>query len=330
MPSMEEEGLGPRQNQLNMTWVARFPVPLEELSVLLEKYPKTHFQWTAGQPGLAHVTLADPPGWTRLSALAAGSGSVYEWAGVLPSSATFEFRAGVLSTGTGVLFMVDLVDSFGQAQSLFSETEYSSPPPLVSPWTKRLPISIQSLFDSPVEEAGAWRSARVDLSAWSGRPVRILLRLSAGQASPGPCFGFWGAPRILFPAVVRPIIKRGGPRPPPGTSVVLAVAETTPPGASLEGGPSPLGDFLRESVFFSRFYTSDTRSGEAMKQLLFLSPPASPAPPVSAPPLAWPRPSEASQAHRPACRRPSPPPPPDSGRAGRCRSHSPPAAAGSI
>ncbi|MBK8575731.1 MAG: hypothetical protein IPN90_08655 [Elusimicrobia bacterium] len=289
VPSMEDAAPGLRHARLDPVWVMRSTVPWDSRSAFLGKHLDSPVQWKAGQPGGAHVTLGDPPGWTCLSALVADAGSVYEWTGVLPSSASFEFRTGVLSREAGFLFTVVLVDPSGQSHLLFSETQYSSP--LVS--SPRGTVRGRVLFwtgEAGRNESGnTWRPARVDLSAWSGRSVRILLRVEAPRDALTQNLGLacWGAPEIWFPAVPRPSVKRGGARTSMGTNVVLVVSETTPPGPVLEGVPSPLGDFVRGAVFFPRFYTSDIRSGQALKDLLI----APPLPlPIKTPPSSpWPR-----------------------------------------
>lgn len=287
-PLMTETVPGPRQDVLDMVWVPHSTV---EPSAPAGGDPGTHLHWVAGRPGVAHVTLPEPPGRTRLAALVAPSGSVYEWAGVLPSSASFEFRTGVLSSGTGVRFNVDLVDPAGQVHSLFSQTEVPHAPISVSRWIERFKVSILPLSEEGGLPTGGWSPARVDLSPWSGRPVRILLRVEspAEALNQSPGIAVWGAPQVWFPSPERPPAKRGRANPWFGTSVVLAVTETTPPGASLEGVPSPAGVFLRESVFFPLFYTSDIRPAEALKHLLFSSRLVPSLTQTTPPRSAWPR-----------------------------------------
>lgn len=82
--------------------------------------------------------------------------------------------------------------------------------------------------------------------------------------------------------------KRRGPPSALGTNIVLAVLETTPGGRGKNSPPS-LDMFLRQSVSFPRFYTSDIRSGEAMRDLLFSRSAVPSTDPGSLSPMAWPR-----------------------------------------
>lgn len=88
--------------------------------------------------------------------------------------------------------------------------------------------------------------------------------------------------------IEKPPKKRRGPPSALGTNVVLAVLETTPGGGGKNSPPS-LDMFLRESVSFPRFYTSDIRSGEAMRDLLFSRSAGPSTDPGSISPMAWPR-----------------------------------------
>jgi hypothetical protein len=219
------------------------------LPAILDLYPGAHFQWRALQPGVAHVTLSDGQGKTRLPTLVAEEGNSFEWEGVLPSSSSLEFHTGILSNGPGILFVVELAESGGAPQRIFSTAEFFGSPLLSSP-------------------LNSWHLARVDLSAWAGRSVRIRLRAESppDPSRLGSVVGFWGAPRIWFPVVEPPSKKRRRPPSAPPPSVVLSVLETTPGvGGDL---PPQLTRVLRESVSFPRFYTTDVRSGDAFQALL--------------------------------------------------------------
>lgn len=287
LPSFDERSPGPPQTALDFTVAPLLGGPRpdaswESLSSLLDQFPETHFQWKAGKPGVALVTLPGFPkedetpgeerskksfiarlihkaqdrnsfdstgglGKTRLPALVAGEGTVYEWTGVVPSSASMEFCTGVLSSGPEVHFRLDLVESAGEFPLFFSQTDFTGVSPSSVP-------------------SHSWHSARVDLSPWAGRPVRIRMRVEAppDQSGSRPWVGFWGAPRLWSPVPERPFLKRRGRPSKPESSVVLSVLETTPD----LGGESPhLDVVLRESVSFSRFYTSDVRSTQAFQAL---------------------------------------------------------------
>lgn len=289
VPSSDEDRPGPRQAFIDLTAVplsggTRPEASWESLPALLDQYPETRFQWKEGQPGVAHVTLPGPPdrrgghvdggsnriyqprparkagqtvfwdstagpGKTRLPALVAEEGTVYEWTGILPSSASVEFYTGILSSGTGVHFLMDLEEDAGSSPLFSSQTDLS--PALLS-----------------LVPSHSWQAARRDLSPWAGRPIRIRMRVEV-QPDPShrrPWVAFWGAPRLWFPAVEKPPLKRRGRPSKPESSVVLSVLETTP---GLGGDPSPrLEAVLRESISFSRFYTSDVRSNQAFQSLL--------------------------------------------------------------
>lgn len=276
-PLPEDAGKTARQNHLNLTdlplswtspskelWSAgALPAPLAE-------HPETHFRWKEGTPGVAHVTLSEGLGWTRLPALAAEDGTLIEWTGVLPSSASFEFRTGLFGPGSQFHFAVDIREGSGPPHLLFSETAHA-PSLRSSPrWFDPIRKIFQVLVRGREHRDDLWHPGRVDLSAWSGRPVRISLRVEAEPAPLTPSSGiaFWGAPRIWFPAAEVPRVKRRGASSVPGTSVVLAVLETTP---SDGGGrvPPRAESFLRESVSFPRFYACDVRTSEAFRRLLF-------------------------------------------------------------
>jgi len=43
-----------------------------------------------------------------------------------------------------------------------------------------------------------WREVSVDLSAWAGRPIDVVLRVTGpAQAKPEPELAGWGDPRVI-------------------------------------------------------------------------------------------------------------------------------------
>ena len=268
----------------------------EGLSALRTKHPEAHFKWAAGKPGVVRVTLSDVSGRTCLEALPAEDGGFYEWSGVLPVAASLDFRAGILSGGPGFHFLVERMDERGDPQRLFSETVLPRRHQELHAWTARLPRRWREAISGAEHPDERWIPFRVDVSAWAGRPARIRLRVEIvrGSSPSGSALALWGAPALWSPAATPPPFRSRQNRLPPGSNIVLAALEKGPgDGIGLEESsslvPPRLRELIRESVAFSRFYTTDTRTPRALAHL-FHSRRESPDPLVV--PLkesAWPR-----------------------------------------
>ncbi len=273
-PPTETAPSGPRQTSLSLTTVPLLgTAPAGDLTrstvlpEILSSSPDVQFQWNGALPGVAHVTLSDGMGRTRLPVLVAVDGSVFEWNGPLPSSASFQFRTGVLGPTANFHFTVELLEGPAPPHLLYSESRLAPHSLSSGRW------SLKKLFKRGIpasaQHGSQWQAAQVDLSAWAGRSIRLRMRVQdkGERTDRSSGIAFWGAPQILFPAVEKLHLKRRGPPSALGTNVVLSVLETTP-GAGGRDVPPSLEVFLRESISFPRFYTSDIRSDEAMRHLL--------------------------------------------------------------
>lgn len=280
-PSVERQASpGVRESFLSWTTEPPIRVPSSsshgDLSRVLADHPEAHFRWRDEALGVARVTLADPPGQTRLVALVAEAGSAYVWSGKLPAGSALEFRTGILSQGDAFQFRVDLEDETGQSHPLFSKTMPSPRHRSTVEWTRILPSFLREVLEDRDHGDERWSPARVDVSAWAGRSVRVVLRVdvSLDPSRPSPGIAFWGDPGIWFPPAEKRSSLRRTRDEPPAPPVVLAVLETSPQIGGFSDGIAAKAfprweAFLRESTLYSRFYTTDTRSEDALRGTLF-------------------------------------------------------------
>ncbi|MBI4395710.1 MAG: sulfatase-like hydrolase/transferase [Elusimicrobia bacterium] len=133
----------------------------------------------------------------------------YEFAFTGPPEALLEFRYGLLTRasdapGPGVRFTVEAETGDGSWKTIFSTvTAPARPFPFSS--DGRFYRLVVRPFDVGMRPPGdSWHSARVDVSAWKGRPVRIRFRTEAlpekrKSASPGFYRALWADPVLLAP-----------------------------------------------------------------------------------------------------------------------------------
>jgi arylsulfatase A-like enzyme len=213
-------------------------------------------------PHAGWATLGRPA--VRRRALGAPGPGAFEFALAVPPSAQLSFHTGALLPADASLaevrFIVEVLDATGPAQAVYSAV--AAPPVRRSAPARWFRTALGSV--DPRETA--WRRVRVSLAPWTGRTVRVRLRVDGVPAGlpteevrppdaalPGaaPFAAFWAEPAVLVPSPTRP--RR------PDNLLLVVLGSLRPDGLSVrkgDGGAPNVERFLLEGVDFQRVYTN--------------------------------------------------------------------------